>query len=126
VVSKIETSETIKVLVVQRFSFKKNLNGDKNGVNPARSTEPATLRGNLLYRGDEEAHRTASHRAYPRAHIAHGRMVAVQAPSSPPIGVGNSRGLKPLKMPEPSIMPARTSARYTPDSDSGSVNHQPR
>jgi hypothetical protein len=42
VVSKIETSETIKVLVVQRFSFKKNLNGDKNGVNPERSTEPAS------------------------------------------------------------------------------------
>jgi hypothetical protein len=41
-VSKIETSETIKALVAQRFSFKKNLNGDKNGVNPERSTEPAS------------------------------------------------------------------------------------
>jgi hypothetical protein len=39
--SKVATSETIRVTVVQRFSFKKNVNGEKNGANPDRSTELA-------------------------------------------------------------------------------------
>jgi hypothetical protein len=41
VMSKIATSEAIRVIVGQRFSFKKNINGEKNGANPERSTEPA-------------------------------------------------------------------------------------
>src|SRR6516164_7190706 len=39
--SKIAASEVIRVSVGQRFSFKKNINGAKNGANPERSTEPA-------------------------------------------------------------------------------------
>jgi hypothetical protein len=39
--SKVATSETIRVTVVQRFSFKENINGAKNGVNPERSREQA-------------------------------------------------------------------------------------
>jgi hypothetical protein len=39
--SKIATSEEIRVIVGQRFSFKENINGAKNGVNPERSTEQA-------------------------------------------------------------------------------------
>jgi hypothetical protein len=42
VVSKIAASETIRVVVGQRFSFKQNITGEKNGVNPERSTEPAS------------------------------------------------------------------------------------
>jgi hypothetical protein len=41
VTSKVATSETIRIIVVQRFSFEENVNGEKNGANPERSTEPA-------------------------------------------------------------------------------------
>jgi hypothetical protein len=41
VVSKIAASETIRVIVGQRLSFRKNINGAKNGANPERSREPA-------------------------------------------------------------------------------------
>ena len=41
VVSKIAASEIIRVIVGQRFSFKKNINGEKNGANPEISREPA-------------------------------------------------------------------------------------
>jgi hypothetical protein len=40
--SKIAASETSRVIVGQRFSFKKNIAGEKNGANPERSTEPAS------------------------------------------------------------------------------------
>jgi hypothetical protein len=41
-VSKIAASGMIRVIVGQRFSFKKNINGERNGVNPETSTQPAT------------------------------------------------------------------------------------
>jgi hypothetical protein len=43
VVSKIAASETIRVVVGQRLSFRKNMNGAKNGANPERSREPAIV-----------------------------------------------------------------------------------
>jgi hypothetical protein len=54
VVSKIAASETIRVIVGQRLSFKKNVNGAKNGANPERSREPviavmrSTRRGRVV------------------------------------------------------------------------------
>jgi hypothetical protein len=40
-VSKIAASDMIRVIVGQRFSFRKNITGAKNGANPERSREPA-------------------------------------------------------------------------------------
>jgi hypothetical protein len=42
VVSKIAASDMIRVIVGQRFSFEKNINGERNGANPETSTQPAT------------------------------------------------------------------------------------
>jgi hypothetical protein len=41
VMSKNATSDMIRVIVGQEFSFKENMTGDKNGANPDRSTQPA-------------------------------------------------------------------------------------
>jgi hypothetical protein len=42
VLSKIATSASIRVIVGQEFSFKENVNGEKNGVNAETSAEPAS------------------------------------------------------------------------------------
>ena len=42
IMSKIATSDTIRIIDGREFAFRKNINGDKNGVNPERSTEPAS------------------------------------------------------------------------------------
>jgi hypothetical protein len=41
VMSKIATSDTIRVIVGQKFSVKENTTGDKNGANPETSAQPA-------------------------------------------------------------------------------------
>jgi hypothetical protein len=41
VMSKIATSDAIRVFAGQEFSFMENMTGDKNGANPDRSTQPA-------------------------------------------------------------------------------------
>jgi hypothetical protein len=42
VMSKIATSDAIRVVVGQYFSFIENMTGERNGVNPDRSTDPAS------------------------------------------------------------------------------------
>jgi hypothetical protein len=41
--SDVATSEIIRVIVGQRFSFTKNVTGAKYGANPEKSTEPASV-----------------------------------------------------------------------------------
>jgi hypothetical protein len=42
VMSKTATSDMIRVIVGQEFSFKENMTGERNGVNRDRSTDPAS------------------------------------------------------------------------------------
>jgi hypothetical protein len=42
VMSKTATSDMIRVIVGQEFSFKENMTGETNGVNPDRSTAAAS------------------------------------------------------------------------------------
>jgi hypothetical protein len=74
VMSKIATTEAIRVIVGQRFSFKENMTGEKNGANPVRSTEPRAVmrsasRGGVVivspcvvFGGLRRAHRASARR----------------------------------------------------------------
>jgi hypothetical protein len=51
VMSKIATSDAIRVVAGQKFSFMENMTGDKNGANPDISTQPAVAAMRSASRG---------------------------------------------------------------------------